>query len=129
MHCGLTNAWSDHEGCDRERCEHQEKVYVRGVLSSEAVGRSSLSLDPMTKSRHARAQLGRALLTEQSMLRVMCQVLPARNYELPINFAELLTEARAFDIRTRAQFRAQRAGSCLVWNTLEHRGCRKSPCS
>jgi hypothetical protein len=60
----------------------------------------------MSRGRHARAQAGRAPLSEQSMNRVMRQILPARNNEPPINYAELLVEAGDFGIRTRAQFRA-----------------------
>jgi hypothetical protein len=60
----------------------------------------------MSRNRHARAQVGRAPLSEHSMNRVMRQILPARNNEPPINYAELLVEAADFGIRTRSQFRA-----------------------
>jgi len=61
----------------------------------------------MGTTRHrARARIGRAPLSEKSMARVMRRVLPARNYEPPINYGELLVEARDFGIRTKSHFRA-----------------------
>jgi hypothetical protein len=60
----------------------------------------------MSTGCHARARIARAPLSEQSMARVMRRVLPARNYEPPINYGELLAEARDFGVRTRSQFRA-----------------------
>ena len=60
----------------------------------------------MSNYRNARAKKGRALLSVESMERIMRRVLPRRNQEAPINYEELLGEARDFGILTRAQFRA-----------------------